>query len=464
MDTTYRSDTEDSSIDRRKTAGALLREARKVKGFSKEKVASHLNLMPSHILALESDAYNPDLEGRHFVDYLTAYADLVELNPRAVKDLYRDNEGVVNLSSKPYEPLLTRRQTYQDLSFSSQRAEAGLATPGPQGSSVLSASAGNGFAFRIATVLALVCLALLVTSRGIGPDQLIASLESAFEPDPVEQLSNPSAAQAGQELQNTVPVDLPVNNGALDRSRWSTPEWASDAQEAQNAGQAKRAGQSKLAKQRAEQTSSAKQDSTEGSVATGLAAAKEAAGSLSASEFVAAAERKARVDELHANDSSFSAARRADAERKRVDPAASTASKPSSSSVENRQQSRQTPAAVVKADQGRLVATAATTLDFGANEVRSDAAPALTNVVSGAGEDVMVFTFYDSCWIEVYDREQNPLVMDTKMPGEALRIAGKAPFEVRVGNSRAVGLTLNGSPVAIERHPTIASTELIVGS
>jgi cytoskeleton protein RodZ len=82
---------------------------------------------------------------------------------------------------------------------------------------------------------------------------------------------------------------------------------------------------------------------------------------------------------------------------------------------------------------------------------------------SVGGKDKLFFEFSDDCWLEVYDSNAEPLVMKTKLAGETLEITGRAPFEVRVGNSSAVKLRLNGKTVPIARHADIRSTELIVG-
>lgn len=496
MDSTFDAGTADSSLTGRKSAGALLRDARKLKGFSKEKVASHLNLMPSHILALESDAYNPDLEGRHFVDYLTAYANLVDLNPRALKDLYRDNsdncynEDTVNFSSEPYEPLVTRRQTYRDLSFSSHQA-GNPAAVGGAGLGSARMPGSNAFAFRIATVLALVCLAWLVTARGIGPDQLMASLKAAFAEDADQPFKGQIMDQGTGTAQsndrqdsdrNTVAAESSSSLGSLDRSRWSTPEWANTSEDSvqelassntidgranddrANDGRANDSSVKAQLENSAIENSAIEKSETDqidADLAAFLARTRDYAERV---EPAAGTSRPAKVDSLHAEASQAVAA---------TGVSITAAAAESSTTVAEPERDSLPPAALASAgasgaDQDAAALLLASADIAGYTEKteadRLDASvQALTNVVSGAGEDVMVFTFYDSCWIEVYDHQQNPLVMDTKMPGEVLRIAGRAPFEVRVGNSRVVGLTLNGRAVAIERHPTIASTELIVG-
>lgn len=442
MDSTYRAGATENSLPQQKSAGTLLREARKLKGFSQEKVASHLNLMPSHILALESDAYNPDLEGRHFVDYLTAFAELVDLNPRAVRDLYRDNEGTFGLNPEPYQPLVTRRQTYQDLNFS-QQDTAALSTAGMPGGINLPVS--NALAYRVATVLSLVCVAWLITSRGIGPEELMASLPGFNGGSEVV-----SGGVGGSEVGAAAVTDVGLVASAVkldanpveDSSSWSTPDWAN--------GDAISKGSSNKAIRKAD---TAKAEAVASSTERELLEKMSRQQSAPKKEVLASA--SASVDALHASTSIYGA-ESGTVSSKRAD----------SSALEATARDK----AASKLDQSYSAAavagTAATTEPgFAAQSADSSlAGVALTNVVSSTGEDVMVFSFFDSCWIEVYDNEQNPLVMDTKMPGEALRISGKAPFEVRVGNSRAVALTLNGRPVAIDRHPTIESTELIVGS
>ncbi len=310
-----------------KTAGVLLREAREVKGLSQEEVASTLNLMTSHIAALESDSYNPQLEGKHFSSYLKSYARFLDLNPQILLGLYQTQVKQPAQSAATY--------------------------------TVVSEPQRSGVWLR----LSLVCLLLMVAwtfDRGDLESlrDIVTGKETHFFPNEGEESGlKATAAQ-------TASSDNPV---------WTTPEWADQSDD------------------------SAPAATSEQPMSTTGMAASAAAGH--------APPRTAVV--VTPSDSKYQAYR----------------------------------------------------LDVSADH----SATASAVLLAGASEDILLFNFHDNCWVEVYDKDQNPIVMDTKLQGETLRITGEAPFEVRVGNSKAVSLTLNGQPIAIEQHPTIDSTELIVG-
>ncbi|MFK7732513.1 MAG: helix-turn-helix domain-containing protein [Pseudomonadales bacterium] len=316
-----------------KTAGVLLREAREVKGLSQEDAASALNLMTSHIAALESDSYNPQLEGKHFGSYLKSYAKFLDLNPQILLGLYQTQLKQPVQNSATYSTALE---------------------PAPR----------SGLSLRVA----LVCLLMIVAWT--------------FDRGDLESLRD---IVAGKDLRLFKAEEHAANGtdsktAASDETTWTTPEWADQAEGAETEG----------------------------------------------ADIVQPQQATAAVTTLvlpSASDQTINAQR--------------------------------TSVVVTPSDSKYQAYRLDVSEDYGAT--------ASAVLVSGVTDDILLFNFHDNCWVEVYDRHQNPIVMDTKLQGETLRITGEAPFEVRVGNSRAVSLSLNGQPILIEQHPTIDSTELIVG-
>ncbi|MEM8499646.1 MAG: RodZ domain-containing protein [Pseudomonadota bacterium] len=313
-----------------KTAGVLLREAREVKGLSQEDAASALNLMISHIAALESDSYNPQLEGKHFSSYLKSYAKFLDLNPQILLGLYQTQLKQPVQNSVPYAAALVP------------------ATP------------RSGLSLR----LALVCLLLIV---GWTFDR--GDIESLRDTVAGNQFRLFEAEDA--HFEKSAAKTTPERNPALTRLETAFPDDSAE-------------------------TAPPQQSIVFADTSSALPPDPERAANSHRTSVV-----------VTPSDSKYQAYR----------------------------------------------------LDVS----EEHGATASAVLLSGVSEDILLFNFHDNCWVEVYDRQQNPIVMDTKLQGETLRITGEAPFEVRVGNSRAVSLTLNGQPIVIEQHPTIDSTELIVG-
>lgn len=69
---------------------------------------------------------------------------------------------------------------------------------------------------------------------------------------------------------------------------------------------------------------------------------------------------------------------------------------------------------------------------------------------AGEGDDTLVFTFSDDCWLEVLDGEGQVLIAQLKRKGDNLRLFGQGPFQVMMGNARAVTLTINGETVSTQ--------------
>lgn len=63
--------------------------------------------------------------------------------------------------------------------------------------------------------------------------------------------------------------------------------------------------------------------------------------------------------------------------------------------------------------------------------------------------DSISFSFTEECWLEVSDARGDVLVADLQSAGSSLQLQGTAPFDVKLGNSPAVKIELNGDQVAI---------------
>ena len=74
------------------------------------------------------------------------------------------------------------------------------------------------------------------------------------------------------------------------------------------------------------------------------------------------------------------------------------------------------------------------------------------DVVAG-GDDILVFSFSDDCWLEISDASGRVLIAELQEKGDNQRVFGQAPFEVMLGNARVATLTLNGEVVSIEPRP-----------
>lgn len=63
--------------------------------------------------------------------------------------------------------------------------------------------------------------------------------------------------------------------------------------------------------------------------------------------------------------------------------------------------------------------------------------------------DTISFSFTEECWLEVSDARGDVLAADLQSAGNSLQLQGKAPFDVKLGNSPAAKIELNGDSVAI---------------
>ncbi len=74
--------------------------------------------------------------------------------------------------------------------------------------------------------------------------------------------------------------------------------------------------------------------------------------------------------------------------------------------------------------------------------------PETASLEGSESEDLLLFSFNDSCWVEVKDAQGKVLFADSRAKGDNLQLFGQAPFSVMLGNAKAVDLLINGRQVS----------------
>lgn len=106
----------------------------------------------------------------------------------------------------------------------------------------------------------------------------------------------------------------------------------------------------------------------------------------------------------------------------------------------------ETPSAsVVAAVSDNTTETSSNNVDTNASSIEYVQASA-----PAEGDDILIFSFSDECWLEVRDGEGKVLIAQLKGKGDNLRLFGQGPFQVMMGNARAVTLTINGETVSTQ--------------
>ncbi len=82
---------------------------------------------------------------------------------------------------------------------------------------------------------------------------------------------------------------------------------------------------------------------------------------------------------------------------------------------------------------------------------------------SVASLDRLVLRFSDECWLEVSDAQGDVLATDLQRPGSELVLEGRAPFQVKLGNARAVSGSLNNQPLSFENPADLRVLTVTVG-
>ncbi len=78
--------------------------------------------------------------------------------------------------------------------------------------------------------------------------------------------------------------------------------------------------------------------------------------------------------------------------------------------------------------------------------------------------DTLTFTFSSECWLEVTDARGDVLAADLYQPGQSVSLQGRTPFDVMLGNARAVVVELNGSAVQLPVQPGRKTLRTKVGA
>lgn len=74
----------------------------------------------------------------------------------------------------------------------------------------------------------------------------------------------------------------------------------------------------------------------------------------------------------------------------------------------------------------------------------------LSSSSAGGSQDTLEFSFSEDCWVNVEDATGRVLIAQLKRKGDNLQLFGRAPFNILLGNARAVTLMANGRLVSTE--------------
>ena len=394
----------------RKTAGERLRRAREIKGLSQKDVANALNLMVSHVRAIESNRYNAQAEGEHFGGYLRSYARLVELDPQQIIDLYSAQSDDGNADT------VVLAETIKPSPRQQSRLKPGI----------------------VIGALAAACLVVVVW----GVSQFGGFGDDSERPEATASEQETVTAQQEEAVATSEPSSAPAVTE--DKPAAAQPE-------------------SERAVVPNTDTPSASRERP--------VDVKEVAASASP----AAAINKSQTE---ARDVSSGAVVRnggGDAQANVSDRAAPTGKSPGNAARERRQRvaaqtaaDRSTNASLsnigIQQRATRTNRQSSRGVDREADRrVQSEAATSDSGQVAVSGSDQLVLEFSTDCWVEIYDANGAALRLGVERAGEQLRLRGEAPFDVLVGFSRGVTMTLNGKPVPIRQHQFSDSTQLVVG-
>jgi cytoskeleton protein RodZ len=85
---------------------------------------------------------------------------------------------------------------------------------------------------------------------------------------------------------------------------------------------------------------------------------------------------------------------------------------------------------------------------------------AATGVASGVANGVIQLSFATESWVEIKDATGTMIHNRLHKPGDTVGLEGKAPFDLTIGNSRAVKLTYKGQPVPLDPHTKVSVARL----
>lgn len=395
----------------RKTAGERLRRARELKGLSQKDVANTLNLMVSHVRAIESNRYDVLAEGEHFGGYLRSYARLVDLDPQQIIDLYTSQSE----DSGADTIVLSSVQAEQQSHF-----RPGISV---------------GF-------FAVVCVAVAVW---------VAFRFGVFSGSDEEQ---PEVAVV-QEEEVGVAKEEEVR---VAKEQSSPPAPASNLAEVETKAVVKdEIVETDHSTDAATPDSAAteKQDREQKPVRDSVAAA----GSIirdtqTAGQTAVRNEQQDSTRDVLPSQQSLAAAAQARRERLATQATAERAANDASGMASNLKiQQRAT----------RTDRNSSRKINREADRRARPSTPNNNNVAVAIGSDRLVLDFTTDCWVEIYDANGESLRLGVERAGDRLLLRGTAPFDVLVGFSRGVTITLNGEPVPIKQHQFSDSTHLVAG-
>ena len=89
---------------------------------------------------------------------------------------------------------------------------------------------------------------------------------------------------------------------------------------------------------------------------------------------------------------------------------------------------------------------------FPANELTAETLAGGSEDTLQTGQESFSLTFMETCWVEVKDADFRLLVQDLFQEGGTLKVQGKAPFRIILGNSPGVLLEVNGKQFDHSRY------------
>ena len=112
------------------------------------------------------------------------------------------------------------------------------------------------------------------------------------------------------------------------------------------------------------------------------------------------------------------------------------------------------------------------TLDDRSGITADPTAATLTSLPAGSrrerritefGDDRLMFSFTEDCWVEVRSEQGENLYSDLNRSGQTLILNGQAPFRILLGYAPGVTLAFNGEPVEVVRYTRNNVATLVLG-
>ena len=84
--------------------------------------------------------------------------------------------------------------------------------------------------------------------------------------------------------------------------------------------------------------------------------------------------------------------------------------------------------------------------------------------ITAAGNDVLRISFSGNSWVEINDVNENQIYRDIRIAGDVLKIQGRSPFNILLGDASFARLTFNGTEIDVSDQVRIDnSVRLTVG-